>query len=105
MLVLIQSSIGMSLSLSAIWSYSVKLIFLIGETEAAIFYWFSMTSQGLNLIMFSSAISSLSISCVAMGTSRPRERAVLVEGETIMAVPRRESRVYGAMGYHTQDMA
>ena len=55
LMLVIQSSMGMSLGLSAIWSDLVKLEFLIGEQNAAIFLMFSKTALGVNIIIFSSS--------------------------------------------------
>ena len=55
LMLVIQSSMGMSLSLSAIWSDFVKLEFLIGEQNAAVFLMFSKTALGVNIIIFSSS--------------------------------------------------
>ena len=104
-MLLIQSSMGMSLSLSAIWSYKVKLVFLIGETEAAIFYWFSLTALGTNLIIFSSSITFLSVFCGELGMDRDRGRTVLVGGEGGVELWRNETRRgYGAMGFYSEEV-
>ena len=107
LMLLIQSSMGMSLSLSAIWSYKVKLVFLIGETEAAIFYWFSLTALGTNLIIFSSSITFLSVFCGELGMDRDRGRTVLVGGGGGGGVElwRNEARRgYGAMGFYSGEV-
>ena len=92
LMVMIQSSMGMALSLSAIWSYNVKLLIIVGSTEAAIFHWFSMTALGLNLLVFSVATSTLSMQCMKVGASMHREIADQAENRR---------RGYGAMGFST----
>ena len=54
LMLIIQSSMVMSLGLSAIWSDLVKLEFLIGEHNAAVLLMFSKTALGVNIIIFSS---------------------------------------------------
>ena len=54
LMLVIQSSMGMSLGLSAIWSDLVNLEFLIGEQNAAVFLMFSKTALGVNITILTS---------------------------------------------------
>ena len=88
-------------------------MFLIGETEADIFYLFSLTALVINLIIFSSTITILTIYCGEVSISRVGERTRLIgggpgggleqwrnngvrSGEGQMG----ERRGYGAMGFY-----
>ena len=95
MLVLVQSSMGMLLSLFSVWSYRVKLIFIIGQTEHSFFYWFAVTSLLTNLFIFSSMIRMMTNLCSEM-TGRGA-----VDEESRRNTSGSGRTEFGAFGYQT----
>ena len=93
--ILIQSSMGMLLSLFSAWSYRVRLILIISETEASIYYWFTLTSLLINLFIFSSTIRMMTNLCSQM--MRRDDDYQPIQPRSDMSA--REITGYGAFGY------
>ena len=74
------------------------MIFILGETEAAIFYWFSLTSLGISLIMFSFTIRMISTLCRQI-SRRGEEYQEIGERRGDEEQERRGG--YGAFGFQT----
>ena len=93
--ILTQSSMGMLLSLFCAWSYRVRLILIISETEASIYYWFTLTSLLINLFIFSSTLRMMTNLCSQM--MRRDDEYQPIQSRRDMSAG--ESTGYGAFGY------
>ena len=93
--VVIQSTIGISLSLSCIWAHKVRLIVLVGESNAEFFFYFSVAGFIINLIILGTSFVSLTTHVADMIVTRQRQnrRRLLHQSN--------ESRTYGAFGYYS----
>lgn len=90
LILLIQSTVGMALSVTNIWTYSEKLLLVVGEDNAKFYLYFSVFGLFINIIMFVGSF----ISVTRMFTNSIVRRRSL---------SRRHGRggVYGAFGYYS----
>ena len=91
----IQSTLGISLSLSCVWAHKVKLILLVGESNAEFFFYFAVGGFIINMIILGTSFLSLTTHVADLIVTRQREnrRRLLYQDN--------ESRTYGAFGYYS----
>ena len=94
---LIESLVGMALSISSIWVDREKLL-LITTDETSLFYsYFSILSLAINIIVFmtSCALMTIQITDFILKRDREQRRRLLYQAQ--------ERRVYGAFGYYSMN--
>ena len=91
----IQSTVGISLSLTCIWAHKVKMIVLIGEANAEFFFYFAVGGFIINMIILGTSFLSLTTHVADLIVARHREnrRRLLYQNN--------DSRTYGAFGYYS----
>ena len=91
---MIQSSIGVALSLAHLWTYSQTLEQLITERRGDFFKYFCITGFATNGLVLSLSLLWLTVMAADLLLTRG--------AETRTRLHRREERaVYGAFGYYT----
>ena len=92
---MIQSCLGMALSLAGLWSYRERMILILGEDNAQFFYYFSVVSLLISVLMLVTSFILISVQCSEMA---------LGQGETVrlnQTEGRNQRRAYGAFGYYS----
>ena len=90
---MIQSSVGVALSLASVWVDRNKLI-IITHNITDMFYYFSLAGLTINIVMFVLCLMSLSVHLTSLMLRRHRRERRRLLYQT-------EQRAYGAFGYHS----
>ena len=93
---MIQSSIGMALSLAHLWTYSQATRLMLSERQGDFFKYFCITGFGINALLLSLSLMWITVMAADLMLTRGAEhrmRRRLVSSE--------ERAVYGAFGYYT----
>ena len=91
---MIQSCLGVALSVACLWSYRERMILFIGESKAEFFYYFSFASLFISVAMLIRSFVLFSVQCAELSLTGDPDRMRLTVGND-------RRRAYGAFGYYS----
>ena len=93
---MIQSSIGMALSLAHLWTYSETLRILVTERQGDFFKYFCIAGFAINALLLTLSLLCITVMVADLMLTRGTEHRM-----SRRLVTREERAVYGAFGYYS----